>query len=274
MRGTASTLEPPAMGEAERIERELDDSTISAAAWGEPTAERPPAIVLAGFMTSSTRVAPMARALADERWVVAIDYPGVGRSPRPARNPTIQELARSIADFVAVLDVGPVDVVANSFGCQVATELALEQPELVDRLVLTSPTQEPTARSLPTLLHRWRREGKTQSRRYKALMVRDFARSRPSQVLATLRWSMHDRIETRLPYIDAPTLVVYGTRDPLITRRWAETVTALLPRGQLAVLPGAPHGMVFDAPLQAARVVKRFLTPRKLDTLERRLHVS
>jgi pimeloyl-ACP methyl ester carboxylesterase len=36
-------------------------------------------------------------------------------------------------------------------------------------------------------------------------------------------------------------------------------VARLLPMGQLVVIPGAPHTLVYDAPSELARVVRPFL---------------
>jgi 2-hydroxy-6-oxonona-2,4-dienedioate hydrolase len=265
---------PMAADAPARIQVSLNDTTAVAATWGEPSTSHATTLMLPGLMTAADRVAPLAQRLAHDRWVIALDYPGVGGSPRPDEPLTLPELARHVAEVVERIAVGRVDVVANSFGCQIATELALQRPELTDRLVLTSPTQDPSARTWPRLLARWRREGRTQSRRYKALMVRDLIRSAPAQLLETVRISMRDRIEDRLPHIEAPTLVVYGTCDPIIGRRWAQTVADLLPRGRLAVLPGAPHAMVFDAPRQAARVIERFLGTPNLQSVDQRSHAS
>jgi 2-hydroxy-6-oxonona-2,4-dienedioate hydrolase len=237
----------------------VDGLQTTARTWALADRDRPSIVLLPGFVTASTRVVPLADRLAPARRVVAIDYPGVGDSEAPDEALTIQELARHVIRFIDRLDLPAVDLLGSSFGCQVATEIAFIRPGLVNRLVLSSPVQDPSARQLPRLLRRWRKESKTQSRPYKKLMVRDYVGSNPQQDLAVLRYSIRDRIEEKLPFIGHRALVMYGTSDPLITRRWAAKVAELLPRGQLAVLPGAPHGMVFDGALETSRVVQHFL---------------
>jgi hypothetical protein len=42
-------------------------------------------------------------------------------------------------------------------------------------------------------------------------------------------------------------------------QHWAEEVTRLLPSGQLKVIPGGPHTLVYTMPLELVRVVRPFL---------------
>jgi pimeloyl-ACP methyl ester carboxylesterase len=62
------------------------------------------------------------------------------------------------------------------------------------------------------------------------------------------RVTLGDHIEARLPRVPVPTLVVRGGRDPLMPQEWAEEAAALLPGGQLVVIPGYAHIVHFAAP--------------------------
>lgn len=66
-------------------------------------------------------------------------------------------------------------------------------------------------------------------------------------------------IEDRLPRVAAPTLVVVGTRDPVVPLRWARTVTRLLPRGSLVVIDGGTHTMNYAYPYALAAAITPFL---------------
>lgn len=58
-----------------------------------------------------------------------------------------------------------------------------------------------------------------------------------------------------LPQIDAPTLVVWGTEDRLVSVRKAEKTARLLPRGRLLVLPRTGHVAQIERPVSVARAV-------------------
>jgi pimeloyl-ACP methyl ester carboxylesterase len=82
---------------------------------------------------------PAAELLTEDFDVHAVDLPGFGLSFKPARALDVRDLARALAAWLAETALaGPV-LLANSFGCQVAAELAAERPDLVDRLVLLDP---------------------------------------------------------------------------------------------------------------------------------------
>jgi pimeloyl-ACP methyl ester carboxylesterase len=85
-------------------------------------------------------------------------------------------------------------------------------------------------------------------------------------LLATARSVLADRIEDRLPMIDQPTLVVCGERDQFVSREWRERVTALLPRGRLAVVPREPHAVHFTRPRLVSRLVRELLVEEAEET--------
>jgi pimeloyl-ACP methyl ester carboxylesterase len=56
-----------------------------------------------------------------------------------------------------------------------------------------------------------------------------------------------------LPVIKAPTLVIWGTEDKLVTVRKAPRTARLLPRGRLLVLPRTGHVAQIERPVTVAR---------------------
>ena len=80
-------------------------------------------------------------ALAQDRVVIAPDYPGLGRSDRPNEDLDIAAHADIMAEVLAAAGWGPegngqIDACGYHTGTFVATELALRHPHLVRRLVL------------------------------------------------------------------------------------------------------------------------------------------
>ncbi len=57
----------------------------------------------------------------------------------------------------------------------------------------------------------------------------------------------------------APVLVVRGTRDRIVPQAWAERAARLLPRGRLAVIPGAAHAVNFSYPREFKAAMLAFL---------------
>ena len=70
--------------------------------------------------------------------VIAPDLPGFGASPMPPWEITIPAYGRMISELCEQLQVGRCVLAGNSMGGFVATEIAVGEPEWVERLVLIS----------------------------------------------------------------------------------------------------------------------------------------
>jgi pimeloyl-ACP methyl ester carboxylesterase len=72
-----------------------------------------------------------------------------------------------------------------------------------------------------------------------------------------LRRTVDDRIETKLPKVQAPALVVRGRYDQTLSQPWTEEFTRLLPDGRLVVIEGAADTESHDD----GRGIKRSVQP-------------
>lgn len=134
-------------------------------------------------------------------------------------------------------------MLGGSFGCQWAVELAARFPGRIGALVLVGPTVDPHARSAVRLAGQWLRNSVRESPRMTPLNVADYRDAGLRRVLAGFGASMRDRIEDKLPHVDAPVLVVRGGQDRMVSQAWAEEVTRLLPpRAAVGHGGAAPHG--------------------------------
>jgi pimeloyl-ACP methyl ester carboxylesterase len=66
--------------------------------------------------------------------------------------------------------------------------------------------------------------------------------------------------DAELAAIQRPTLLVYGTADPVGTAELWERVVDVLPQGELKLVDGAGHMPWLDDPRGVARRISRFLT--------------
>jgi pimeloyl-ACP methyl ester carboxylesterase len=142
-------------------------------------------------------------------------------------------------------------------------DLAVRYPDLVERVVLQGPTMDPRARTVWQQIARWLRNSPQEPLSHGLISAREYPRCGLRRLIKTFRYALDDRIEEKLPHVRVPALVVRGSRDPIVPQRWAEEASRLLPMGRLAVILGAPHTVVYDAPLDLARVVRPFLSSVK-----------
>jgi pimeloyl-ACP methyl ester carboxylesterase len=213
-------------------------------------------VLVHGLGVASRMVAPLGRELAGHATVLAPDLHGFGaNADRPAAS--INDHGATIAAAVRRWGA-PVTLLGCSFGTQVALAAAEELGEDLDALVLASPTIDPAHRSLRALAARWPLELATQPPALRRIQRQDHRAAGLTRVLGALLASLEDRPEDRAPGITVPTLVVRGSRDPLVTTRWAKHLAGLLPAGRLVVLPGR-HAMTFTEPHALATTVGRFV---------------
>lgn len=71
----------------------------------------------------------------------------------------------------------------------------------------------------------------------------------------------HD-VESLLPHVRAPTLVIAGRRDPMTPKWLAQRMTELLPDAELCILPGGTHYVPVELPDTLNRRIADFLRMR------------
>jgi pimeloyl-ACP methyl ester carboxylesterase len=218
----------------------------------------PAFVMVHGVGVTSAYFEPLARELADAGPVWLVDLPGYGASAKPDRDVPLADHARVLG---ATLDAAGIDnpvLIGHSWGCQVITELAVQRPELSDRLVLLAPTIN-AARRRPLLqLIDLIRNGFVEPPRADAYgLYNYFFTGRTRYFMAQIPHMLEDAIEERLVEIAAPALVVVGDRDPIVPTEWARQVATLLDRGRLEVVSGA-HVIMFTAAAEIARLIEEF----------------
>lgn len=218
-----------------------------------------PVVLLHGYGISGSYMVPLARSLAPSFWVFVPDLPGFGRSEQPRQPLSVAELASALGDLLDVAGLERPAFVANSMGCQVVTELAVRRPDRVGPMVLIGPTVDPQRRNARRQLLDGLRDAAREPGSLLARTAGDDIRFGVGALLATARSALADRIEERLPLITQPALVVRGERDGFVGLSWAETAAALLPRGELVVVPRQPHAVHYTRPNLIAAMVDAFV---------------
>lgn len=219
-------------------------------------------------------------ALARTRTVYAIDWPGHGDSD-PASNVTACGLADLLPGLLEALGDGPFALVGNSVGGFAALRTAIARPDLVSRLVLVDPggftPRTPfmfatcrlfgSERAAPTVMRQLprlylRRPGPDVA----AVRERAATASRsPSQVrIFAGMWRSfadpdHDG-RRGAEELTVPTLLVWGTRDPVLPwlidgRRAAKA----LPGAKVVTMP-CGHQPYIEMPEDFLKVLEEFLS--------------
>jgi 2-hydroxy-6-oxonona-2,4-dienedioate hydrolase len=227
----------------------------------EQPGHSPPLLFIPGLGVSARAMLPTARLLTGERQVFAIDLPSHGGSDNASRALDLEAYADILAAWLEAAGFQQAVWIGHSFGAQVLVELATRRPELVERLVLISLTVDANARQFLDQSARLLLDATRERPSLLLLLARDYLETGLVTLFRNGRLALRDRVEQKLPAVQAPTLVVRGGKDPLVPDSWAREVVRLLPKGRLAVVPGAPHAVQYAAPADVAEEIRTFVSP-------------
>jgi pimeloyl-ACP methyl ester carboxylesterase len=219
----------------------------------------PRLVLLHGLAVSHRYLMPVAARLAGHHPTHVVDLPGFGLSGDPGRVLDVAEHADHVAAWLKATQPSPVVVLGNSFGCQVAVDLAVRHLDGVCGLVLVGPTVDPAARTASRQILRWLRDTLREDPLQLPILLSDVRDAGLRRVVGTLAHAVRDPIERKLPLVTVPTLVTRGAKEPIVPMAWAQAASRLLPHGELAVVPASPHNANYSAADHLAELVLAFL---------------
>jgi pimeloyl-ACP methyl ester carboxylesterase len=240
----------------------------------------PPLVLLHGaFGTIESCFAGLLPALARHFEVIAVELQGHGRTRDIPRPLGYVEMAADTAALLRALDIPRAHVVGYSMGGAVGMQLALDRPELVDHLVFAggaafNPSGEyPELRAAFEPFDPHELDG---SRWHEA--YRQVAPDPEAWTSLVVKINELDRAgaswpRRRLAGLEAPTLLINGDGDIVRPEHAVEMFRLLgggmlgdgvVPRAQLALLPGTSHEGVLDRVDWLSSMIVAFLTPLPL----------
>jgi pimeloyl-ACP methyl ester carboxylesterase len=103
--------------------------------------ERDLALCVHGMSGAATNWTDLMAELAPDFDCAAVDLPGSGFSPPPAKRSgySVRALAGTVTRLIETLGRGPVHLIGNSMGGAISIRLAAARPDLVKTLTLVSP---------------------------------------------------------------------------------------------------------------------------------------
>nr|WP_235483163.1 alpha/beta hydrolase [Leifsonia sp. Leaf325] len=221
---------------------------------------------LHGFGLSGRYLLPTAALLSDEFHTLVPDLPGFGRSGKAPNSLDVPDLAHAAARFLDDRGIESVTLVGNSMGCPVILEFAHHYPERLDRAVLVSPAggihNQPLRRAVGQLA----RDGGREPTRMVGVATPDYLRfGVPSTVRMFRALTQYPTLD-RLLALKIPTLVVIGTRDPLMPgpQRVHDVAVRTDNHLLLVVIEGAAHAINFSHPGELAHAIRLFMDDKPI----------
>lgn len=240
----------------------------------------PPVVLLhgAGFALAADSWRVSIPALAQGRRVIAPDMLGWGPGDQLDGPYSFAYLVDFLRELQDGLGLASSSFVGHSMGGWLASLLAYESPERVDRLVLVAsgglltrplpamanwkpPSAEAIAAACKPLADHGVQVGELQERWGR--LAADQARGERFLGVMTHMSEGETRARyntaRRLPRLRCPTLVVWGSEDEVNPVEMAYRTAGLVPGAELVVLDGAHHGLPLERPEEFHLAVSAFL---------------
>ncbi len=240
-------------------------------------------LLINGIGGTSLDWEPLLPALTKHFRVIANDNRGAGRSDAPPGPYMTRQLADDAAALLAHLDVPRAHVLGFSMGGMVAQELALNYPQLVDRLILYGTWARPRA----AVTEPWTIYAEQMAERldptsatvgWLPWLFSPAFFADPERIEAALAWQepypqtlqgfvaqiegvrTHDALD-RVASIAASTLVLVGAEDILTPVYYARELAERIPGAELRVLERGGHCVLWEYPEEALAALLSFLLP-------------
>lgn len=226
--------------------------------WYDVRGTGEPLVLLHGGFSDSRDFEPNLAGLADTFRVYRLDRRGHGRTPDVPGPITHEVMAEDVIAFLDTVVGEPVRLAGYSDGAVIALLVALARPDLVSRLVVISGTHRPggwiiapdsEVSAMPDVVVDRYAEVSPDGREHFAVFAAKVLD--PANVHPELGPDDLARLECR-------TLVLSGD-DDLVHLEDTIALYRGLPAGELGVVPGTSHGLLWEKPELCTRMVRTFL---------------
>jgi esterase len=240
----------------------------------------PPVLILHGLFGFSDNWQSIAKGLADNHWVVTPDLRNHGRSPQVPTH-TYPEMAEDLRVFMETRWMFGAAVLGHSMGGKVAMQLALDHPDLVERLVVVdiAPGRAEDKHSdiFEALqgLDLSKITARTEAEAYLAAHIDDIGtrqfllKNLTRDDRGAFSWKMNLPVlwkhyaDILAPVngqpFDKPTLFIRGSRSGYIKNEDWPLIQALFPQARLITIEDAGHWVHADKPAELLAQLKIFL---------------
>ena len=235
-----------------------------------------PLILLPGIADSWRIFEPLLAELPKNVHAFALSQRGHGDSDRPTTGYRTRDFVEDLRLFIDALQIGEAVIVGASSGGFTARSFAAMHPERTAGLVLLGSPATLTGRPNPFAeLKDPINPGFVNSFAESVLSRPASAEALDSMVAENLKVPARVWLETsnglleetfpgELAKIQAPTLIVWGEQDPIITNEDQLALAEAIKGSKLIMHPGAGHMLYWEEPALIARDIVDFLINGKI----------
>jgi pimeloyl-ACP methyl ester carboxylesterase len=245
----------------------------------------PVVVLIHGYTDNARDWVPMLPYLSKRYRLILVDIRGHGQSSKPECCYTRLDFAYDIKLLLDALGVPKADIVGHSLGSIIAQTFAEYWPERTAHVVLISSTggsppdrpkkapqfdyaaeirklKEPIEADSPFMIAWW--DSPTPVDPEFIRRQRKDAAGIPLRVwLAVLDQALpgntYADLQGTLPRLKAPTLLIWGSKDPIMEEDVRQSLRNTLPNAQVKIFDGLGHNPFWEDPRAVAETVNAFL---------------
>ena len=245
-----------------------------------------PVVLIHGYTDNARDWVPMLPYMSKHYRLILVDIRGHGRSSKPECCYTRLDFAYDIKLLLDALGVQKADIVGHSLGSIIAQTFAEYWPERTAHVVLISSTggsppdqpkkppqfdfaaeirklKEPIEADSPFMIAWW--DSPTPVDPDFIRRQRKDAAGIPLRVwLAVLDQALpannvYGDLQSTLPRLKAPTLLIWGSKDPIMEEDVRQTLRSALPNAEVKIFDGLGHNPFWEDPRGVAGTINVFL---------------
>lgn len=219
--------------------------------------------------------------------VVALDYPGFGKSDKPRIHFSEAYLVELLDQLFTVAGIDSATLIGHSYGGYVAMVYAVARPERVRSLVLIStagiqqyaPQVQRLMResfTVETILNtsveqafqnyrhssvNWTAEMEHYARRRAGLLAKGGAayRGYAHAMVEAMELMLNTTVRDRIGAAAITTLIIWGRNDPLIPHAIARETIDCIPQARLVTIENCGHFVMLEYPQRTYQEIEAFL---------------
>lgn len=218
-------------------------------------------VALHGWRGSSISLLTLQDCLSKEFKVILIDLPGFGKSPEPDLIYGIRDYAKTLKMFLDNQKIKKLTLFGHSFGGQIATQFALDYPQMIENLILCSAAVVRSQDKFTKLKIYLAKSAKNIgiSPLLKVLFRNSDYQKSSEMMRKIMSKIITEDLSADIYRINLPTLILWGSDDSQTPINQAKFIEGQIKNSTLKIFPGIRHNLPLVRPKEVAVEITKFI---------------
>jgi len=217
-----------------------------------------PIIFFHGWQQNSRSFSALVPFLYKNYRLFLLDLPGFGKSEFPPPNFSSFDYAQAIAKWIKEKRLKKAILVGHSFGGKIAAIVAVQEPNLISRLILIASASIPH----PKKYYRLKKFIPSQLIKIIPFRLRSIFASRDykqaGKLLPIFKNIVKEDLRPIFSKINIPTLIIWGENDKELSVKDGKEIHQLIKKSKLTITAG-DHFPFWKNPQKAAKLINQFI---------------